>query len=135
MFLLFELYCYFPSCTVWCFHVFYLEIVMNSFDLFSKQVFLACFHFCKIVSLLWIFLLKGILGELSTCIAHSGKEEPNESDQFQGLPEAILSSLPSCLKIPGVFRTVTSCILRVSSSQCGGLPSRCSEFSIWWHTL
>ena len=31
-------------------------------------------------------------------IAYSGREGPSESGQFQGLPEAILSCLPSCLR-------------------------------------
>ena len=30
--------------------------------------------------------------------AYSGREGPGESDQFQALPEAVLSCLPSCLR-------------------------------------
>jgi hypothetical protein len=31
-------------------------------------------------------------------IAYSGREEPSESGQFQGIPGVILSYLPSCLR-------------------------------------
>lgn len=34
----------------------------------------------------------------STFTAHSGRERPSESGQFQRVPEAILSYLSSCLK-------------------------------------
>lgn len=34
---------------------------------------------------------------LSAFLSYSGREEPSESAHFQGLPEAILNCLPSCL--------------------------------------
>ena len=44
---------------------------------------------------------------LSALIAYSGREGPSESVKFQGLPEAILNCLPSCLKRSPVGWTVS----------------------------
>ena len=51
-------------------------------------------------------------GGLSAFIAYSGKEELSESGQFQGLPEAIFSCLPFCLRsfpLDGMFSSSGKC--------------------------
>lgn len=48
-----------------------------------------------------------ISGGLSAFIDYCGREGPSESGQFQGLPGALLSCLPSCLRSFSVERNVS----------------------------